>query len=375
MISGINEEKHREEVVRSLGVFELRGLAREMGITSPTTKKREELISLIFDKIKEGNTPEIKSNRRGRPHKQLSAINDIVNTITSKSVELDFEKVVSFMQENKPILNTLSSDSFILEGIVRGNEDDFNFIDKSLNQRVYLDLRLEGYNLLQVGCLVKVKAKQVNNGDMFSADEILEINGVSVKDYTISDFDKGQDIISDQSIPFASAFAKEGRRNVYCYSEDLYENKNFEQLNEFCKGKFKLIVLSINTSFENQIIFRSLGLENNFSTEYGTSNEINANKVIDVINYTNYLINRGEKVVVFIPDILEVLRKVDACFAEEKEESGYGQRAMLIIQKLLSMGRAYENGSSSTLIMGYNEIDKDEKFLNNDILKISKRLN
>ena len=39
-----DQREGKELLVRQLGVFELRGLARELGITSPTTKKRDELI-------------------------------------------------------------------------------------------------------------------------------------------------------------------------------------------------------------------------------------------------------------------------------------------------------------------------------------------
>ena len=45
--SVLDKNKKIELEVKKLGIFELRGLAREVGVSSPTTKKREELIDLI----------------------------------------------------------------------------------------------------------------------------------------------------------------------------------------------------------------------------------------------------------------------------------------------------------------------------------------
>ena len=77
------ENKNSQELlIRELGVFELRGLAREIGITSPTTKKREELINLILEKIQDGAVIEHLEKKKGRPYKKLASIDELVNLLT-----------------------------------------------------------------------------------------------------------------------------------------------------------------------------------------------------------------------------------------------------------------------------------------------------
>ena len=97
----IREEQ--ELLVKQLGIFELRGLARELGIPSPTTKKRDELIKLILLKFENGDIVDDKGKRKGRPCKKLSTINDIVSTIANQFNEknaqpLVFETLVTFAQ-------------------------------------------------------------------------------------------------------------------------------------------------------------------------------------------------------------------------------------------------------------------------------------
>ena len=89
MINEKNDYVDREILVYDLGIFELRGLARKLGVPSPTTKKRDELISLILEKIKSGDVIDQTGKKKGRPFKSLSAIDEIYSSITSNSSEED----------------------------------------------------------------------------------------------------------------------------------------------------------------------------------------------------------------------------------------------------------------------------------------------
>ncbi len=377
MKNEINDEKQKEALIRSLGVFELRGLARELGVPSPTTKKREELIALIADKIKDGSTLDTNNQRRGRPFKKLNALDDIVNTVLEDDYKAkDYDSVISFMQEDLPIVNDMSDEVCEFEGIIRESKSNFCFNDIKSDAKVFMDFNVEGYDVLKAGMYIKVDARKVN-GNVYWTEKIKEVDGQPLSRYEYKEVEKGKEVISDNGISFGNMIAKEGRRNIFCYTEDLYENKVFENFYHNCKNSdSELIILSINTSYENQIMFRNLNVENLFNSSYGEVGTVAFFKVVDVINYAQHLINQGKKVVVFIADIVDVLRKLDDILSSKEElANGYNAQTLLIVQKLLALGRAYENGPSGTIIMGYNEIDKNDKFLTNDILKISKKLN
>ena len=111
----------------------------------------------------------------------------------------------------------------------------------------------------------------------------------------------------------------------------------------------------------------------NFTTEYGTGLEINFNNIIDCINYVDKLNEIGSKVLVFVLDIIEVLRVLSKCF--KKNTSDDEDMTNIVLQKLMELGKAYSDGSYSTILIGYSELDKDNEIIVNEILKVSKRLN
>ena len=77
-----SQSKRIELEVKKLGIFELRGLAREVGVTSPTTKKREELIENILERINKGRLDEVVVTKKGRPFKKLTVVDNLLNSMT-----------------------------------------------------------------------------------------------------------------------------------------------------------------------------------------------------------------------------------------------------------------------------------------------------
>mgnify|MGYP002802559128 CR=1 FL=1 len=372
MIKEENNNK-QELLVRELGVFELRGLAREVGVPSPTTKKREELISLILQKFKDGMVVDPKRKAKGRPYKKLSSIEEIVSTMTNAAENnikpMTYESIITFTQE-LPKFNLSDDDTtYVLEGIARQNEDYMLFCCE--DKYVYIK-DIDYAEKLRVGDKVKVEARSIGGKKNYIATKILSINKIETKNYQTKVSDNGEEIISNQTFPYGETKIFVGRRNAYLFKEDLYENDSFASLTKYCKeNSINLLVLALNTSYENQIIFKNLEFEN-FTTPYGSSNIVNFNKVIDTINYAQNLIEHGENVIIFILDIVEVLRALDKCFVNEKG-SEHCEQTIIIADKILSLGKAYKE-SSSTIVLGYNKQDKDEKYLNENILRISKKI-
>ena len=373
----IKEENYKEQelLVRELGVFELRGLAREVGVPSPTTKKREELISLILQKFKDGMVIDPKRKAKGRPYKKLSSIEDIVSTMTNSARNNDepltYESILTFAQ-NKPKFTTAEDDTvYTFEGITRKSDE---YMVLFCEEKCVYIKDIDNAEKLNAGDQVKVEAKALSSKNQYRATKILSINDFDASDYQPETCDNGEEIISNQTIPYGDIKIFVGRRNAHLFEEDLYENDNFASLTKYCKdNNINLLVLALNTSFENQIIFKNLDFKN-FTTQYGSNNIINFNKVIDTINHAQNLIERGENVIVFILDIIEVLRTLDKCFVKENHEKGeHCQQTIIIADKIMSLGKAYK-ASSSTIVLGYNEQDKDEKFFNENILRVSKKI-
>ncbi len=381
----MNELQQREFLIHSLGVFELRALARELGIASPTTKKREELISLIFDILKDGSQMKIKAHKRGRPFKKLSSVDAIVSSVQSipKQEEATISGVVTFMQEEASF-NTFCGNTTTFEGFVRIAKDGrLCLFDVDAWASAYIPDNIYGIEQLKLGAKVKISASLNSNDNYYEATAILEIEGVKFQDLANTEVELGDEVIGYNDIKFGNLTAKEGRRNVYSFDEELFEDDKFKSLVNFCEDNdYQLKVLSIDTPYENQVLFKSLDIQDTFITNYGDNDGEGINKVVDVANHAKYQTELGKKVVVFVPDVITVLRKVDEFIkkshSENKElvcQNGRSEFAIIVMQNLLSIAKAYSNGYSTTLIMGYNKIDEDDKFLTTDIFKISKKLN
>ena len=373
-----NNDIKQESKVKELGVFELRGLARELGISSPTTKKREELISLILEKLKSGFVLDSKERRKGRPFKKLSAIEDIVSYMTEEVQDREqpstFESIVMFAQE-VPNYATQSLDEKTLniEAIVRKDKHCY----KANNREKWVLFKEDevNYNKLRQGDKVQVEAKSTTQKNHYLASKILKINDIDADNYKPQEYQDLNEVISREVIKVGDISIAIGKRNAIKLKEDIYENDNFELLAKYCeKNNIKFVVLGINTSFEDQIMFQNIQFEN-FTTRYGTDNITNFNELINAITYTENLIMNGKDTILFILDIMEIIRLIDRYFDFKEEQIIRTNNTKIILYKIMELGRTYQDGHSSTLLIGYNELDKDDSILKSEVLRISKLIN
>lgn len=376
MIMEKKTQSSKETLVRSLGVFELRGLAREMGISSPTTKKREELISLILEKFDNGEPVENVSPRRGRPYKQLNTLSDIVGNFSREDQNFSqnsYESVLYLFQEEKPIILDYTDETGVFEGYVRSCNGDMLIFDYSQNEKVFLD---KSQNF-EEGTKIKVEACRISGSKHYGSSKILKIDGQKIEEYKDCSFERGDEILSQDYLKVLNSKAVVGRRNVFYYEEDLFENDMLENLIKECENKKQnVLLLSLNTPYENMLKYKSLKVNFDFVSEYASNATVSFNKLVDTINYASHLSEKGQNVVIFVPDILDISRKLDEILInEENTLMGHSQNTIIVLQKLFALGKAYENGGNITLLMGYNSTGKDDKFLTTEILRISKKIN
>ena len=94
--------------------------------------------------------------------------------------------------------------------------------------------------------------------------------------------------------------------------------------------------------------------------------------MIDGLNLAENLFELGEDVFVVVTDLGGTLLAIDECFGCAEES--HSQETKVIAKKMLSLAGAYKSGKNITLAMFYNEIDKNDKFLMSDLLRICKKM-
>ncbi len=106
----IEEKRNKKKLLSSLGVYELRGLARAIGIKSPTTKVREKLIDEISAALATGHVAEPRETNKGRPSKPLANIDDLLVAVQNGSLKefaLNQNQPVFELDEGEKVAPTL----------------------------------------------------------------------------------------------------------------------------------------------------------------------------------------------------------------------------------------------------------------------------
>lgn len=108
--------EYSKEALQNLGIYELRNIARQVGVYSPTTLKKELLIEKVLSVIEGTESPYVRVNKQGRPAKRITGIDDIMEIL-----------MPSEMKYNIPKLNIAKETSKLMQNskVVSGTEKKF----------------------------------------------------------------------------------------------------------------------------------------------------------------------------------------------------------------------------------------------------------
>ena len=147
MINQFNKES-----LEKLGIFELRNLAREIGVYSPTIYKKQELISKILSIVNGQETPHIAKTKQGRPPKSINSVNNILDIFIPKSASIDDQREYISDFNNLSRLTAME-----INANINYNADNDAYLDKGI-----LEVISEGY-----GFCYKKGYKSINNDNNF----------------------------------------------------------------------------------------------------------------------------------------------------------------------------------------------------------------
>ena len=77
----MSNNKWDETTLNNLRIHELRDLARKIGVRSPTSRKKEDLINQSLQILKGEASPYVSSTKKGRPNRKEVKINDLVELL------------------------------------------------------------------------------------------------------------------------------------------------------------------------------------------------------------------------------------------------------------------------------------------------------
>lgn len=254
-------DKINVEKLQELGIFEIRNIAREVGVYSPTTLKKEELIEKIMRIINGIDKPYIKKTKQGRPPKNIQSINQIMDVIVPAKI---FEnnkttKDCYFNDLNDSIdVNVMGTNETYFKSLVyvyNNGEYALAFIQDYKEEKehvVFINNNQVEFYKLKSGDEIAGKHLFIDNDKPFILKEIYSINGISFTE----NFTR-----KDEFVNLPALFPKEKiKLDIYKNCEQIY--KDIDLFNPLAKGQ-RSVLLNKNDNYLNYQILNRLTTSNN----------------------------------------------------------------------------------------------------------------
>lgn len=359
------------EIVRSLGIYELRGLARVLGIKSPTTKVREQLIENILVTLVKGKPTEPQMSRKGRPYKKLAHLDNIVSMIANQpTTEVSFETVSEFNQE-MPVFSYKGEEVADVSGVLRLGQLSSYFIDLKNGHHVFVSQDLVKTKHLETGDFIQGTAFKINDNNQYFVKEMFYVNDEAFKDYVYLKEQKIDQVLPSEFMHWDKFKILKGGRNIFVSDEPLYIDNSLKNILSCLESENAVkIFLGLDLCFEDETFVSSKKIIK-FSTQYISSADDGFNRVLDIINMITRLANQGKNIILFIYDVGLVLSAIDQKFSSTEKNS---LQSRILLKKLISLAEAKRDGSSTTLLATIRKDDAENQVLKNDLIRISVKI-
>ena len=371
--------------IDKLGVYELRELARTLGVASPTTKKikqlKEEILKIYSGEIKVEPT----GKRLGRPPKSMvrreeisdflvpKEITDLVEQVRfgESSEELSINKLI-FKHEESGIVATQTS-SQNLKGYVRKTDSDhFYFWNHeqcyfSKSIIVYIPDVIVAENKIRIGDEVEALVTVYPDKNYAIAKEVMLLNDKSPElRETPIDLTKLCMPTSPIELIEGESMFKGGRALTVFDSRDKMAFDAVDTAKRLAKDhKVILVGCEVPPELCSYAFDERVKL---FVSRFGDGLESSYNTVANAINHATSLALDNNQVVIVIYDILNILDIMKLYFESKNIHSSSGNQ---LVKSLFGQGRAFTSGASITTMATLLKVEFDDDFIKKDLTKVA----
>ena len=380
--------------LENLGIFELRELAREIGVHLPTTLRKGDLIAKIREIAKGEAEPFVPTSRKGRPPKSYSGgIRNVTDT-ASNDIVFDYRNWGKFDGEYSLTMRDVAyqmSDNDSLEfdeshyGITCG-VTGIVFVDKQGFGRLH-----EG-NLSEIGMrkIAKVSRACIEKFNLKNGDIISGKIGESLRDGAFCLFDvstvNGEFVrairpdftsframpvteqlkFSDNYLAFTDLLCPIGKgQRVFVQSKDSSSNAHFlYKLADNLSRLMPTIYMVLDEQPENVLITNNKNLEF-VLCPFDLEKEKQLYILELAVESAKRYAEQGDDVSIVIEDI-NIVRVLYSRYYGTTGESdaNIAENTIQTIRQLLATGRNLDNSGSITFVVGMaNNQDVDTSFV------------
>lgn len=377
MVFDTKDKNLTKEALYELGIFQLRSLARSIGVHLPTTLKKEELIEQILMVSSGQQAPFVPKNKKGRPAKGLA---DFSSAWAKQESSENGVKAMNSWENGKFIESSGFSASFG----VSAPKSIFNETDttNAFKATGVAFCEANGYVTLHLGGLTKLGQNDIayispqmaldfliKTGDEVeclvnpktnSVCKVLFVNGREIGH--LNCFDKLHpikpqpivELFKKDELNFTKFLCPIGRgQRVLIRGErgsgktELLKN----MANGFALCNMHTIFVSLDKRPEDKLTFENSNIEYVFAS-FDTIPFRQMYMLELAVAKAKRMCEENKDVVLLIDDLMACVRAYDFCLAKANKTdfSGYDVNAVIAVKKLLAAGINAKEGGSVTLI-------------------------
>lgn len=348
----------RKELI-NLSIFELRDLARKVGVFSPTILKKNDLIQAICD-IQDGKKkPHIAKTKQGRPPKEIGGYDKLVGIFLPKDIlEIKTQEEYLFEQKDKEEELRFCDNPSVPDG-TRGDHVSSGYLEILMTTSGLLRKKItKGENMTDT---TFVHAKTIQQYGLRGGDHVLclsskvaddrplvlthitNINGVPIENYSLDrlNYDDLKFNPNASTIKFDTEYLSGLTKKlklyygdtVFCYPDSVDDFNLFvSQLNkEACFDSF--VYISPATTNKDYEIIKSIKADL-FCADFCDYNSVQKRASLLGLNRAKRLAEQGKNVCLIIND-LNGLVNLDKGFGSE----------MPVAKSIISQAKNLDNGS------------------------------
>ncbi len=382
-----------EYFLRQASIFELRNIAREMGVLSPTIYKKEELISKVL-RIQNGEEkPQMPKSRQGRPPKSVFvptpnptlpptekyiSYKDIIMKSEPSPKRYYLERARNYTEvlANNDFSYNMESNSYSNQskefnmGYFNIVDDEFGFVfdlggGSDVDEVVFVPHNLINSYALKSGDVVEYKSTYMQNSNAKFVYEILSVNNLKKPPLERPNFAKLDVMDNPSDLSLAPVItndkeknlfsAKRGSRNIICI-KDMSLVRNIVKKFQSLKDEFHIINLLMDILPEDIASLGSSFQVENFYTTVGESNRQNIQTITLAIERAKRLTENGKKVIIIASEAKKLIRHKNFSLDYNVDDIKY--KSLDLCYQLLTLSRRLTNGGEITSFLFFKK-DKE----------------
>ena len=331
-----------EKAIRKTTIFELRNIARDLGVPSPTIYKKEELVEKVLKIVRGEESPSSPKSRQGRPPKAGGDFYDTTINVfdNEENEEYIFDGLTqrAVLMESKNILEEENASFDACFGYIYAQGKNFYVVDKNdpTLSPIFIPSKMALEAEIREGDYINGVCKQTSLGLILT--EITDVQKY-----------KGRKEYSSIKREKYSSNAKiEGIGNIILGGRNILKVKNFAELDEMLsscdKGSYDFVSLNLDILLEDESSMPS----SSFYSLYGQNARKNVFETRLFINKIKRNVEEGKQTIAFVNELSKIAKYQN--FVKGGSAFDIKEYTFSSCLDILNTASKYENGALVTVI-------------------------